>query len=204
MQTVRKLLLLLAAAIATIALGASSAAAQTPTLEVVKESDGTHCPAVTDVLTGGCPVELSGEVALISHFGGIEISVSDCVVNLEARFDEDGEGYVYSASYAQDATHVCTQSPCGIPWRIHMDEFAAELEKMTFEICWLPNGGGANSRCLVQPPINDSTNHAYDVSFNDVAGIIHLGGACELTSGRFYFIFNTAHPAIEILHTVDP
>jgi hypothetical protein len=205
MRIARKLFLLALTAIAAMAFAASAASAQGP-VEVVVEG-GQHCPPVLGPDSGGCIVHFGNEaggdeVSLVGHVFGIEATASDCLVELEARIDEDGEGYVYAANYHGDAAHGCTRTPCGLPWRIHgeEDEPLGSGERIHAEFCAHPTSGSDN-RCLVEAPIVDSGGHNYEIPLADQPGTTHLGAECELTSGELHLEVATPHQDIEIIHT---
>jgi hypothetical protein len=203
MRIARKLMLLALTAMAAMALAASTASAQT--VEVVQEdAANAHCTAVPNSTSGGCVIRGVGEIALVGHIFGIEATASDCNVNFEARIDEDGEGYAYSAAYTGDATHNCTRTPCGLPWRIHGEE-TNPGEALTVEFCARPSSGSDN-RCLTNVPISDTGDHDYRLTFSDLGGVNHLGADCELTSGAVNIDTgaantDTPHREIEIIHT---
>jgi hypothetical protein len=213
MRIARKLFLLALTAMAAMALAASTASAQT--IQVVQEDQANaHCPAAPNSTSGGCVVHGTGEIALVGHIFGIEATASDCNVEFEARLDEDGEGYAYSAAYTGDATHNCTRTPCGLPWRIHGEELgaaSAEQETLTVEFCARPSSGSDN-RCLTDVPISDTGDHDYRLTFNDLGGTSHLGADCELTSGAVNLETGVSEPPsndlphreIEIIHANDP
>jgi hypothetical protein len=203
MRSIRNILLLAMVGAVAMALGPATTGAQTPTLEVVKESDNTHCPAVINSTTGGCLFRYAGEATLQSHFAGVEFAESDCNITGEGRIDEDGEGYIYTGLQQGDEAHTCTRQVCNLPWRVHMDEFQFATERVTFEACFQAVGGGNMSKCQVQPPLNEPVaNHIYRFTFNDVNGVSHVGAECELTSGAWNFVIDAQHPAIEFLHSV--
>jgi hypothetical protein len=204
MNIARKLVLLALAAMATMAFAASTASAQS--IEIVRESNNAHCTAVPNSTTGGCLIRGVGEIALVGHvIFGIEATASDCNVTFEGRVDEDGEGYVYSATYAGDGSHSCTRTPCGLPWRAHGEELGGSQERLEVEFCADPDNpaspGTNDNRCFTSVPLTDAGDHAYRLTFNDLAGTNHQGPDCELTSGTVNIAVDGTHPAIEVVHT---
>jgi hypothetical protein len=203
MNIARKLVLLALAAVAAMAFTASTASAQT--IEVTSEPTNTHCPAVPNSSTGGCLIRGVGEVALILHVLGIEVTASDCNVTFEGRIDEDGEGYIYSASYTGDASHNCTRVPCGLPWRIHGEELGGSQERLIVEFCFDPDNPAVpdsdDNRCFVSIPLTDSFDHLYRLTFNNLGGVNHQGPGCRLNSGVVNLAVDAAHPSIEVVHT---
>jgi hypothetical protein len=174
------------AAMVVLALGASTASAQTPTVEIREEHTGLHCPPIVGVGTaGGCEIHVVGEISLVGHVFGIEATASDCNVELEGRVDEDGEGYVTAAEFSGDLAHNCTRTPCGLPWRLHIDEPSNGALTGNAEFCARPSSG-ADNRCLAAAPLTDSGDHDYEFTFNDLGGVSHVGADCELTSGSLH------------------
>jgi hypothetical protein len=188
-----------AVVVAGMAMMASATSAQT--IEVVQEDNNNlHCSSVPNSTTGGCVRGGTGEVSLTGHVFGIEATASDCNVAFEGRVDEDGEGYVYSASYTGDASHNCTRTPCGLPWRAHGEEVSGSTAIVTLEFCAHPTSGSDN-RCQVSGPVSDQGDHAYVGPLTDAAGTTHLGADCELTSGSISGVTDASHPALEVIHT---
>jgi hypothetical protein len=204
MRITRKIALLAFTAITAMVFAASTAAAQT--VQIVQEDNNNqHCPAAPNSTTGGCVIHGAGEILLIGHVFGIEATASDCNVDFEARIDEDGEGYIYSAGYSGDATHNCTRTPCRLPWRMHVEELGGGLIRLRVEWCARPTSGGDNV-CLHDVPILDDNDHNIHFIFDDLGGIHHVGSACELTSGIVTIETGTQfddapHREIEIVHT---
>jgi hypothetical protein len=205
MRFVRKIFLLALTAVAAMAFAASTASAQETPIEVIDEHSLEHCAPVPNADTGGCRVHFSGELILVGHIFGIEANASDCLVELEARIDEDGEGYVYQASFTPHPTDACTRSPCSLPWRIHGEEPAPGVEHIYAEFCARPDAGGADTRCEVRAPLTAVGDHDYRLTFIDVAGIPHPNDGsqpgCELTGGVLDIEKPTGtHDEIEIIH----
>jgi hypothetical protein len=197
----RKLFLPIAIGLLVMGAAATPAGAQVESVDVYDEDTGGQCSAVPNSATGGCLVHASGEASLVGHVFGIEATASDCVIELEARVDGDGEGYVYSASYSGDASHNCTRTPCGLPWGLHIVETGGDTERLETEFCARPSSGGDN-RCLASIPMTDVGDHAYRFTLADVAGANHLGADCELNSGAIN-VEGFPHDDIEIVHVGD-
>jgi hypothetical protein len=205
MNIARKLVLLALAAVVATAFAASTASAQT--IEIVRESNNAHCPIVQTSDNGGCLIRGVGEVALVGHIPqfGIEVTASDCNVTFEGRIDEDGEGYIYGATYSGDGAHNCTRVPCGLPWRIHGEELGGSQERLEVEFCADPDNPAVpdadDNRCLTSIPFSDVGDHAYRFRFDDLGGVNHLSIECELNSGIVNLAVDANHPAITIIHT---
>jgi hypothetical protein len=198
MRIARKTMLLALMAAAAMMLAASAASAQS--VEATIEATGEHCPPVTSPTDGGCLGKATGEASLVGHGFGIEVVASDCNITVEGRGDEDGEGYIYSATYTGDASHNCTRTPCGLPWRAHGEETSPGVESGTVEWCARPSSGPDN-RCLATDSGSDDGDHEYSHVVNDVSGIAHSGPDCELTNGSGVVVVDAAHPAVEVIHT---
>jgi hypothetical protein len=179
--------------------GAPTASAQ---LEVTEEDLGAHCPAVLSPGSGGCEIHLQGEKELSGHLFGIEISESDCVVELEGRIGEGGDGWVESSEFADHpGVDDCIRIPCGLPWsfRIEEDDPAGSGEVIHFEWCDIETPGtGVQERCDLEASLGDVGDHDYEIAMNDLAGIRHSGSACEF-DGQLA-IESEQHEAIEIVH----
>jgi hypothetical protein len=112
-------LLITTATAATVALTfACSASAQS--IELVQESTGVHCPAVTSPTSGGCEGTAVGQ-ARMEAFGSL---VSACDLHLGGRMDEDGHGYVDDIVLTGPSctTPPCTQGGQVVPWEIELGE----------------------------------------------------------------------------------
>jgi hypothetical protein len=167
-------------------------------VEVIRPDVADHCPSAAG---GGCEIHAVGEFSLVGHVFGIEVTASDCNVELAGYLDEDGEGQITSGSMTSDASHNCTRTLCSTsgtmnPWPIHIDETGTGTEAIQTEICLRPSSGGDN-RCLITAPITDIGLHDYRITFNDTAGTNHAGADCELTSGHLDLETDTN---IEITH----
>jgi hypothetical protein len=176
MRLARKLFLLGAMAVAALALTAGSASAQFEVLD--EDGGGGHCPAVALIpshgVTGGCELDVRGKVPLYAHIPA-ETPISNCFVDLEARIDENGEGYVESAIFTPGAAPPnvpCTRAPCDeangtqLPWRFHLDEVAPGDERVeaTFCLRTVASGpGGTGTNCEVHLELSDLGSHNYEI-----------------------------------------
>jgi hypothetical protein len=199
MRIMRRLFLSGVASVIAMAFMASIATAQS--VEIVLESNNQHCSAVPNSATGGCAIKGLGEVTLVEHLWGIEFTASDCNVAFEGRIDEDGEGFIYGASYTGDAGHNCTRTPCDLPWSIHAEEHGGGIETLDVPFC-ARNSDTVNQKALATIPLTDAGDHAYRLTFNDL-GTLNITGCvdCELTGGLVNIVVDAAHPGIKIIHT---
>jgi hypothetical protein len=218
MRIARKLFLLALMAMTAMALAASTATAEPEPVEILNEHTGAHCPDVPNATTGGCKVHLRGEIRLTGHIFGIEANASEGYVELEARIDGDGEGYVYMATFTASGpppyntvNHADAREPCGLPWRIHgeEDDPRSSGETIHAEFCADPdnpaNPDGDENRCLAEPTIVETAptgSHDYEIPLVDYGGVNHTGPDCELT-GELHVEQNplsTEYDEIQIVH----
>lgn len=177
MRTVRKLSLLVGAALATTAFVAPTALAQIEedheTLEVTNEASQQHCPAVNQDISvsSGCLIHATSEggVLLRKHVFGIESSITTCNTETWGRVNEDAEGYIF---HQQLTGASCQRQPCKVsgvstPWPGHGDEAhnpgvdgetgvtsIEGTEVGTFTFCVEPIGGGTDESCEISGPGN--------------------------------------------------
>jgi hypothetical protein len=218
MRIVRKLFLLALMTMTATALAASTATGEPEPLEILNEHTLAHCPDVLNATTGGCKVHLRGEIRLGGHIFGIEANASENYVELEARIDENGEGYVYMATVTASGpapydvvNHSDTREPCGLPWRIHgeEDDPRGSGETIHFENCLDPdnpaNPDGDENRCLFEAPIVETApagSHDYEIPLIDYGGVNHTGPDCEF-NGELHIEqnpLNGTYDEIEIVH----
>lgn len=215
MRIARKLMLLAMLAIAATALAVPSAFAQetepelhnqTPRLLVAQEvhaANDVACPAVTpspppnpspNVTAGGCRLHFSApNVALVAHVsaGGMEVPVSTCNVEFDARLDAAGEGWISHQEFTPGTVGTCTQQPCdpvnaeGRAYGIHLQETEPAPREVAHALfCTEPIGGGTNAHCEVTVPLTQPTLHRYQFNAVDVSGHGTFFPHCELT-GNF-------------------
>jgi hypothetical protein len=210
MRNARRSFLLLVATAAAMALTAPAAWAE---IEVLNEHTGTHCPTVTNdggEIEGGCNVHLHGEVTLRYHFFGIEVTDSVDYRELEARIDEDGNGWIYMATFASTGPapyntvqHSGLRQPCGLPSAVRLEEDGA-VEALHVEFCADPdnpaNPDGDEDRYEVEAPIVDTGDHDYELPLSDLSSVDHLtgGGAYEL-NGELH-MEASEYDEVEIIH----
>jgi hypothetical protein len=136
MRLARKLTLLAMLALASSALAAPSAFAQTepelhnqtPRILVAQEvhaNTDIACPGITPtpppavsptVTTGGCRQHYTApNVPLIAHLsaGGTEVTVLTCDWEFDIRFDAAGEGWITHQEFTQGTVGTCTRRSCG-------------------------------------------------------------------------------------------
>jgi hypothetical protein len=203
MCSLRKLLPI-AVAMAASVLSAPSAAAQT--VEVTNETTGQHCSAFT--MVSGQPVGATCTVRLVSaspfdfvmHNGTGEVifGFPQCDSTLEMAIDENGDGYVYNASFSGQ---LCGgRTPCNLPWAIQVEESAPGAETVAMDFCL------GTTPCPVVLDLN-SIGHEHEIasppfdgSYNGGAPCTNLNGVLELKA-HWITQPNENHPDdIEIAH----
>jgi hypothetical protein len=228
MRHVRKLFLLVAAAIAAMAFAASAASAQT--VEVNQE-DGGHCGPVTvseHIPTGGCSVRAvsTQPSVLVRHISGVgEVEFSLCDNVFEARVNENGHGYIYNQVLSPEGA-PCGREPCdeaetgnhphrNLPWEVQLREPVGgvneEILRVTFCLAALDTGpveGQAGTPCTVDITVTH-VEHAMEFStphftptHDGGAPCINLGGIVEL-EGHWISQPNENHPNLIEVHHLD-
>jgi hypothetical protein len=172
--------------------------------EVTSESTGAHCPAVVltgTTVSGGCPMRIVSEDHIEwRNFIGTE---SQCNNVFEARFDEDGNGYMYAQALTSGGEEDgCSRVPCdtggaAIPWRVELTgsgPFAMELQVCVVSFGFLvvnchmtgfsvvPSEHGSIELRLQNP---DGSHKAYETGGNSM-------------QGHWISVPDVAHPAIEL------
>ena len=174
MRIARQLLLLALTATAATALAASTA---TATITVNAEPGGL-CPVVANVghvVGGGCHVNITseGNVPLNAHIPGMgEILQLTCTIDIEARIGADGEGWVNRATLntidPNCTRRVCDEIPMTFrPWRIHIQEPSAGLERIRLTFCLrtIAAGEGAVGQpCTLTLPFATTATHRYRIT----------------------------------------
>jgi hypothetical protein len=176
MRLASKLFVLGAMAVAVLAVTAGSASAQFEVLD--EDGDGGHCPEVTllsgHAVQGGCELDVRGKIAIYAHIPA-ETPIINCFIDLEARIDENGEGYIESAIFTAGTAPPavpCTRAPCDeangnqLPWRFHLNEVTPgdEQLEMTFCLRTVASGpGGTGTNCEVHLELSDLSSHNYEI-----------------------------------------
>jgi hypothetical protein len=187
MRIARKVFLLCAMALVAMALGASTASADSP-IEVQTEA-GVHC--------NPCVVTATGESHL-NLFGG---RVSTCEDTFTAEVFEDGTGHI---AYVNENHHVtipppptaCTRIACngvGEPQTertfdiTSAEETAPNQGQMLVDFCLDASSspGGTGTHCTADVLVNDLGNHDYLFTLHDqcLGGAIEVEGEWTLTGG---------------------
>jgi len=164
MRLARKLFLLLAAAIAALAMSATTASATGP-VEVDIEG-GAHCAP--------CFIEVHGESQITNATG---TPLSTCEDTFHAEIYEDGFGHVTELINAPHATLPCTTIKCtGVgeppeeaewPFRIEETGLNQELLEIRFCLDVAPNPGATGLHCDLDAAVTaNEVNepHHYNVS----------------------------------------
>jgi hypothetical protein len=195
MRVTHKILLVSVAALAAMAMAASTASGQS--LEITNEANGTHCPAVsisgTDV-DGGCLAHWvwESEAHWFKHVFGIESQITECLGENHARVSEDGLGYVTEMTMTDPPGKTCTRQPCKngsgemIPWAASFAEAGGATETGTITTCIEPLGGGTDEICESESPINEiAGTHGWEIGNAGVEVTSH-GAAGTRCEGRWH------------------
>ena len=224
MKPFTELALLTAAIAAALAIGASTASAQT--LEVLSEHPaGGHCGNVTvtnHLPAGGCAIHATTEpnttVDFFAHISGVgEVQFSGCENEFEARINEDGLGYIYNQQLTDEEG---SPIPCGIApcdeaapshaqheWPIVAWEGGGGNEALATTFCFRPveaSEGAEFSYCTFALEASQ-TGHGQEFTAGDAAGD---GNSCLDTTVEWTGHWITSpedptgvpHGEIEIVH----
>lgn len=194
MRNALKLAFVMAAAIAALAMTASSASA----VELTEEGVG-HCAAVTapnhDDGSGGCLIaaQSQGQVELGNPLGMIL-----CDNTFEARADEDGVGYIYAKDLTNCniPTEPCEEAGGGNEvWPVNLNS----TTQMEARFCVVV-AGAVVSRCHLLVDVNQVSHD--QVVFQTGTGEPAPHRGCEVAGtsvgGRWIAESDANHPAIEI------
>jgi hypothetical protein len=164
----RKLLKIAAAACVTLALAAPTAAAQT--VEVSTESGGVHCGSVTVTshdVSGGCLTHIVNNSLITSYLNGMPMG--SCTMELLARIDEAGGGYVYDQYIPQAGT--CRHEACREPgpgankeWPIQIDEVDTGIEHIVVQACLKSSVSPSEFLCTFEAAWVDAEFHHYAIN----------------------------------------
>jgi hypothetical protein len=213
MHFAKKLALLCAMALAAMALGASTASAQTEEPVEIWEEDGSHCEP--------CHIHVTGESELHPVIGN---PISQCEDEFEAEvwedeFDENRDpeieeihqGHIYDYdNHDESATQPCTRQMCNgvmepadeIEWPItNMGETTTNAGHMTVRFCLdtKANPGAAGAHCTVEIDVTEEVSPTHHYVFRAVndpcfGGLVRLNGEWETEE------LPEEHGAIEIIH----
>lgn len=216
MRLALSMLLLAAAAIATLAFAASAHAGG---IEVIDEDSFVHCPAVetngTHHPVGGCLFAVQNEGATTTafslHTSTGETVFSQCTITFDVRISETGSGQAYRPMFAGQS---CGYTACDeaedaedphaeIPWPFTISEFGPGNPSLNITMCIrvdsVDEGGvifAPNSPCTVSIPVNDDDGpHMYEFKATAPANRCAQNPTIEVTS---HWVVTTT--PIEILH----
>jgi len=187
MRNLFRLLSFTAAAIAAIALAASSAGA-TSTVEVIDEVSENHCGEVTVTshdVSGGCELSATSEggvaapsITLLSHTSPTAETVSTlCAMQFNAHVNEEGHGYItdQALSGAQCGLTACDEaapSHAQLPWEFQLAELFAGHQALGFTFCIRPvvlsEGQNVLPPCSVVIDVSEPAPHEYEFTANEV------------------------------------
>ncbi len=195
-------LFVLAAVLAAMAFGASSASAVE-----VENAAAVHCGTVVlngHGVSGGCPVEAVSEretqvQAFVSGVGFVTIST--CADHLEAAIGEDGTGYMFMTTTGM-AGPPCTRRQCDEanmtikPWRIRL----TSTSSLEIDIClrqYTDMEGSLGTRChAVFAVTPNNLTGAHEISANP-APCDNLGGGVRVIA-HWNIAPDPGHPMITI------
>jgi hypothetical protein len=202
MYLLHKTILAALALAATMTGMASSASA----LEVVTESTYVHCSAVISPTSGGCKIRMvSGTVEL-----GAPFFMTNCSWTFEGRVGETGEGWIYDVVLSncspQHWVECRDASGADSPWPLELAtgeedgpyspaETALETEFCTQAPFFIS--------CHLELDVTEVSAHGYVAHTNNPVShrsCENINYSTTSFSGQWQFVFDEAHPAIEIKH----
>ena len=212
--------------VTALALGASTASAQTVELE--REDGLGHCPPEVHVVDDrpddtACSIHAITEPGttwdIFQHNGVSEIGFSQCQWEFEAAFDENGHGYIYDQVLTE--APACGREPCdeaepshrNRPWEAQINESGppdAGEETLTMTLCLYPHNptsgeGTPGTSCTVNLHVN-RIEHEYEIETGDddhTSGCINLGNIIEWEGHLVTTPATPEHPGFEIHHLDD-
>jgi hypothetical protein len=138
-------------------------------------AEAIHCPALTlnsHTVGGGCLIHLtSGSFEIRKHAFGVEVHVTNCDMELDARFDEDGQGYFTAVTMSGESCQrrACLEAGGGqIPWQFSASEAGVGNEVLDLTLCVEPSAGGTDENCEIDFPLTSPA--AGDYEFGDADG----------------------------------
>jgi hypothetical protein len=138
MRFARKLMLLVVAAAAVMALAAPSASATTAIS--VTDAGGKACPA----LPTGCKVHSEGEITLYFHIFGIESTEATCHVEHRGAVSSTGAGQITAQTITPGKHDAdckdATSPPCtgSLPWKGNAEKDADGVVRPHYTVCTAP------------------------------------------------------------------
>jgi hypothetical protein len=208
MRLARKLVLLVAMALAAMALTAGAANAQEEPVEVTDEV--THC----SLNTANCAVHVEGTSSLqLVLFGVNQGVISACTDEFVAQLGENGAGNITSYTNNAGPSSPCTRIKCnevGEDWPItNTGEYTgaqADEGHLTVRFCLdaADNPGGAGTHCNAEIQVENHGNHKYGFRANNVHCVL-IPGVAEVYLNGTWESEATPDPAegqtdIEIIH----
>jgi hypothetical protein len=181
----------LATAIVAGALGAAPSSAQ---VEIGNESfGGQHCPALTSTASGGCFMRFNqeaGETVSMELFG---IVLTECSMQLNARIDEDGHGFIYHQELSGPG---CVAEPCDT-WELYVNELGPASEYVALELCLVV--GGSIERCTFAGALSMSGHNSLELTANGSicfeSEFMHITGHLLATADP-----PAGRPEVEVAH----
>lgn len=192
MRFVRTLALPVLLGCASLAWAVPSASA----VEVVTESSGVHCSAITEnfgspEVAGGCPIR---GTATDFELGGAFGVMVTCDLTFEGRMNEAG---AMIGTWAQNGCETGAATPCTDAFDRHPNTgplSGSGSFSTTMNICMV--AFGLTNRCVSHLAyINEYVSHNYALSMTHVS---KCGNVVNSLQGNISFVNDAAHPKVEI------
>jgi len=182
MRKLRTLLLAASGLAAVIAIAPAGAGA-TAAIEVFDETSQTHCGEVVlngHEVSGGCEISMTAEggtstpsVVIVGHNGVSEVVATSCSNRFDARFNEEGYGYVFNQVWAGTFCPLVTcdeASHAEVPGEAQFAELLPDRLVLSMTICLrLANsgeGGGPLIQCQMTLTVSEPEQHEYELTNN--------------------------------------
>lgn len=180
MRIARTLVLALAAAIAAMALGATSASAQAVELTNVNDPERpVHC----DLAAQNCKIvaHSESETSLRGHQFGFESTVSRCLDEFTGFVGEDGTGHIVQQHLEDGPSLNCEREPCGdevhlggeSEWPAVLRESAPDELTMEIEFCLEQHGHDSPVHCELDVDVTLDGHHSAEFRAEDSAQSDH-------------------------------
>jgi hypothetical protein len=169
----RKLFLLVATVVATMAFATWASANEAVT--VVTEPGGQPCT----VATCNTGIVNSGLVELRGHVLGIEVHSLDCNNSYTLSVGANGSGTISNFAFTPGDPDCVNIVACNAPWTFTGEETAANVGELNATVCF---DGTSLGRCqgAIAIALTETTTHRYRGAVND-QGIAGGVGRCEVT-----------------------
>jgi hypothetical protein len=202
---------MLIGAVTVLMLATTAQSATAQSIELIAEPGNEHCPTVSveeETVSGGCPIHLITDQPLIFvyYVGGFPTLGDTCDLELTARLDEQGAGYIETADFTPPLGSQCGLDPCplhhALPWPTAMEEVGPSETRLDFELCIRESITGGVLTCPFLGTIADLGGHSYEITLDPSLCVFIAGGQqfpypLVLTGGM---LINESDPGFEIIH----